>query len=352
MRAKGGAYNARHARTHTAAPAVNSGHAASPGDFPAQVLALVRRHGSHSLAYSALQPGMRYFMRGGGCIAYRSWLGQRCVLGDPIAPPEQVDALLDAFLQGGPALFMQVQRSTADRLRARGYRVTPVGVENEIDTAAFSLAGRSKRDLRHYRNKAAHANLHVQELNDSEATRHSLRPVSDAWLPHKSWFAHELEFLARPYVPHPESGVRLFAATASGHCVAFTVLDPIYRDGAVEGYTVTILRHLPDAPEGACDAINLHVIDRLREEGIPTLSLGVSPFHRIAELARAEGHGAWPVYLVFHALARWGNPIYHFRGLSFHKSRYRAREIPVYTAVPGPFSLLPLFASAKVCRMI
>jgi len=317
-------------------------------------LACVRAFGRHSLAYSVLQPGMLYFGSAThGCIAYRRWLGQTCVLGDPLATPGQASALVAAFLRRFPgALFMQIHAETAALLRAKGYRITPVGVENELDTATFSTAGKRKQDLRHYRNKAVKAGVQVAEMDDSEALRERLRPVSDAWLPMKSWFAHELEFLARTFVPQTEPGVRIFVVLREGTPVAFSMLDPMYDAGRVVGYTVSILRHGHGAPEGACDFINLHVLDRLREEGIPMLSLGVSPFHRVEELARAEGHGAWPVYLVYRMLRRFGDPVYHFHGLSFHKSRYRASEVPVYTAVKGHIGLLPLFASARVCRMV
>lgn len=338
-----------------ALPSPRAYHAAvQPFSDTAAARACVERHGSHSLAFSALQPGMRYFGDPAcGCIAYRAWLGQTCVLGDPIASGDGAPALLDTFLEWrGKAIFMQIHTKTATLLRARGYRITPVGVENEIDTATFSLDGKRKRDLRHYQNKARKTQVLVEERADTAENRTALLPVSRGWLPIKSWFSRELEFLARPFVTDPEPGARLFTASCSGRDIAFTVLDPMYMSGKPAGYTVSILRHLPDAPEGACDYINFHVARRLREEGVPLLSLGVSPFHQMEALARAEGAGAWPVYLTYRALRRWGDPIYHFRGLSFHKSRYRAREVPVYTAVPGPLGLLPLFASAKACRML
>lgn len=317
-------------------------------------LACVRAFGGHSLAYSVLQPGMRYFGSAAcGCVAYRRWLGQTCVLGDPLVASGAVPGLIAAFLARFPrAMFMQIHADTAALLHRLGYRVTPVGVECELDTATFSLVGKRKQDLRHYRNKALKAGVRVVELEDTVSLRAALRPVSDAWLPSKSWFAHELEFLARPFQPEPEPGVRIFVVYDGARPVAFSVLDPMYRDGVVKGYTVSILRHTQDAPEGACDFINLHALALLRDEGIPLLSLGVSPFHRLEELADTEGHGAWPVYLVYRALRRFGDPIYHFHGLSFHKGRYRAHEVPVYTAVRGPIGLLPLYASAKVCRMV
>lgn len=320
----------------------------------AAIHACVSRWGRHSLSYSALQPGMRYFGQPEtGILAYKSWMGQACVLGDPLAPPEAREALIAAFLKKRrSALFMQVGRETASILAAQGQLVTPVGVEGALDTAAFSLFGARKRDLRHYRNKGRAARLLVEELPDTRETRAMLWPLSLQWLRKRSLFSRELAFLARPFTAEPEPGTRIFGARTPGGWCAFTVLDPMQDHGNVTGYCVSILRHSDDAPEGACDCINLHVVEQLRAEGIHTLSLGVSPFHRLEELAQREGRGSLPVYLIFHALHRWGDPIYHFRGLSFHKSRYRAAETPVYTTVPRPLGVLPLFASAKVCGMI
>lgn len=315
---------------------------------------LLQQHGHHSLAFSTLQPNMCFWGdEGTGYVAYRKTLGQYTFLGDPVCPPDERKAFLAAVVERFPrSLFMQVQRATADDLQHLGFRVTPVGVENDIDTRNFSLHGKRKADLRHYRNRAREGGVDVREEVEGKPIRNALLPVCHAWLPLKSWFAHELEFLARPFQTEPEPGTRIFTGRIGEAIVAFVVLDPMYSEGSVTGYTVTILRHLPDAPEGAVDAIVIEVIRKLAEEDIHHLSLGVSPFHRIEELALETGYGAWPVYLLYLGLRRWGDPIYHFRGLSFHKSRYRAAETPVFTAVPGPVSLWPLYASARACRML
>ena len=321
---------------------------------PATRLRIVQRFGHHSLAYSMLQPGMRYWgSPTTGLAAYRKNLGQYTFLGDPACPPESRDTFLAALLTDFPrALFMQIRENTADSLRNLGHHITPVGVENDIDTATFNLRGRRMADLRHYRNKARAGHVSVKEVPDSVALRRALRPVSDAWLPHKSWIGRELEFLARPFTADPEPGVRIFTGTIDGRLVAFVVLDPLYCDGRIIGFTVTILRHFRDIPEGTVDYIVLEAIAALATEGIPLLSLGVSPFHRLEALGARHGVGSPAIFALYQLLRRWGNPIYHFQGLSFHKSRYRAREIPVFTASPGPFGLLPLYASARACRML
>ncbi len=321
---------------------------------PALRLRLVRRFGNHSLAYSMLQPGMRYWGSARrGLAAYRKNLGQCTFLGDPACPPEMLQAFLADLLADFPqALFMQIHEPAARVLRNLGHHITPVGVENDIDTATFTLRGRRMSDLRHYRNKARAGMVTVEEQPDSVALRRALRPVSDAWLPHKSWIGRELEFLARPFTALPEPDVRIFSGRIGEKLVAFVVLDPLYDEGKIAGFTVTILRHFRDTPEGTVDYIILKAITTLAAEGIPLRSLGVSPFHRLEALAEIHGVGSPAIYRLYQLLRRWGNPVYHFRGLSFHKSRYRARETAVFTASPGPFGLLPLYASARACRML
>lgn len=314
----------------------------------------VHAHGRHSLAYALLQPNMEYFGSAElGCIGFRRWLGQCTVLGDPVCPEENKAALLQAFVEHYPnALFMQAQESTTDLLKPLGYGITPVGVENEIDLNTFTLRGRRKGDLRHYRNRAQAGGVTVEELPDTPALRQQLKPISDAWLPLKSWIGHELEFLARPFILESEPGVRIFVGIVAEKIVGFVIMDPMMHNGTCEGYSVTVLRHYHDVPEGTVDYIVLQAMNQFRQEGHIRLSLGVSPFRNIESLAVEKGIGSWPIYNLFRLLNRWGNPIYHFQGLSFHKSRYRAQEDPVYCAVRGRFGLLPLYASARACRML
>src|SRR5438552_349996 len=118
---------------------------------------------------------------------------------------------------------MQIRRETADLLARGNYRIVPVGVENEIDIADYSLMGKCKRDLRHYRNRAIAGGCSVSEEADTPELRNELKSVSDDWLPMKSWFGKELAFLARPYLLEPEPDVRIFVARIEGRAVAFTI---------------------------------------------------------------------------------------------------------------------------------
>ena len=63
----------------------------------------------------------------------------------------------------------------------------------------------------------------------------------------------------------------------------------------------------------------------------PTLRLNLllAPF---VKLELGKYNDDWATKLFFKLSARFGNNIYNFKGLSFHKSKYRGQERPLYWA--------------------
>ena len=321
---------------------------------PAYITDLTLTHGRRSLSFSHGQPGLCYFGDARrGTIAYRDRLGVRIALGDSLCAPERDRALLAEFVDTKRMmLFAQVGDSTAEHLRALGLYVTPIGVDSEIDLARFHLNGKAMRDLRHFRNRAIAGGVEVREETDSATLRATLRPISRDWLKRKSWRGREQEFLVRPLSGRLESGTRVFVGRVNTVAVAFVVFDPMYRDGVCDGYTATILRSERNVPKGTLDFIVLSAMECFRAEGLRRLSLGVSPMHGMREIARVRGHGAAPLYWICRALYRmtW-QPIVNLRGLSFHKSRYRATERPVYIATKGRVGIWEMIALLRACRI-
>ncbi|MHB9079136.1 MAG: phosphatidylglycerol lysyltransferase domain-containing protein [Pirellulaceae bacterium] len=87
------------------------------------------KYGSHCMAYSTLQPGMAYFdLPGVGYIAYVRYLGTSFILSDPVCAPDQLPALIVAFLrQHRSPFFVQVHEHTAGVLqREYGFRVNAI----------------------------------------------------------------------------------------------------------------------------------------------------------------------------------------------------------------------------------
>lgn len=327
---------------------------AVPSERPAGLDALVRRYGSHSLAYSLFQPGLEFFGSAKlGYIAFRKRIGIAVTLGDPLCAPEHVPELVRAFLaEHGRAFFAQVTHKTAIIFRHLDLRLTPLGVDTELSVQHFGLQGKPRQDLRHYLNRARAADVRVREVADSPTFRTKARAISKAWMKTKTVRTRELEFLVRPLSHSPEPGVRIFTAAIDGRMIAYVIFDPMYREGTVEGYVASILRCYPDVPEGTLDTIVLEALAAFRREGIARLSLGVSPLSRLSDIAQVEGRGARPLFWACRALyrQRW-QPILNVRALSFHKSRYRGQEWPVFGASQSPIALWDMVALLRACKI-
>jgi lysylphosphatidylglycerol synthetase-like protein (DUF2156 family) len=315
---------------------------------------LVRRFGSHTLTYALYQPGLTFFGDAQqGYIAFRKCIGVAVALGDPLCPPEATPDLVRAFLNTHDRVFFaQITQKSASILRHLGLRLTPLGVDTELSVPNFSLAGGQHQDLRHYRNRARHAGVRVREMVDSAPLRDLARTISKAWLATKHVSSHELEFLIRPLSPDPEPGVRIFTAIRNGRTIAYVIFDPMFRDGAPEGYVASILRSYPEVPEGTLDCVILHALETFRDEGLSRLSLGVSPLSGLDDVARVEGKGASPLFWACRTLyrQRW-QPILNVRALSFHKSRYRGQEWPVFGASRSPVGLWDMVALLRACKI-
>jgi len=107
----------------------------------------LKRFGRHSMAFSALQPKMRYFdMEGVGYIAYRKQWGSVVCLGDPVCAPEDRDQLLSAFLKKYKSpTFIQVTPPVAALIHEKtGFYATQFGKETLIDLDKWTLSGKKK----------------------------------------------------------------------------------------------------------------------------------------------------------------------------------------------------------------
>ncbi len=81
---------------------------------PAKRFELFRRYGNFTMAYSTLQPELKYFESHGGYLAYDNYWGTTFVLADPVAPVENHAALIEAFLRQFPrTCFCQISKPVA-----------------------------------------------------------------------------------------------------------------------------------------------------------------------------------------------------------------------------------------------
>jgi len=294
------------------------------------------KHGSECMSYSTLQDGMEYFIdEGVGYIAFHtlkhpllSRAGRRFILSDPVAPVSEYERLINNFLADGhDAIFYQISHEFASALaRARGIKVNEMGVEWDIDVSKFSTKGKDKAQLRHWINKALKENVEVVESKMEPQFETALKKLSDNWLKRKGG---EAKFITRPVVFHDEPGVRLFLARREGRIIGMTVFDPLHRDGKLTGYYHNMSRAEEDAPHGTTDLMTAKAMEIFKAEGVPMISLGMSPF---CELEDKEFKSSVAIRSLFRFMYEHCGYIYPAKGNYFHKSRYGGVSRKIYLA--------------------
>jgi len=321
----------------------------------------LKQHGREALAYATLQEGMEYFVDADGYLAYTSVehpvfarKTKRIVLSDPVCAPDHYARLVGHFLEHSPrAAFAVISEKCAEALRGLGFKVNCVGYEPEISIQTYNTKGNWKElDLiKRARNEAKREGIVIREENGAGLNKHDFDAVSAKWISTKKVNDREIWIYARRPVFGHEEDVRKFVAyDKEGHVTGFAFYDPMYRDGKVFGYSANISRCDEQRFGRLATAVHMEAVEKFKAEGKEVLNLLLAPFVKLELGKYNEDFGT---RLFFKLSARFGNNIYNFKGLSFHKSKYRGQEKPLYWASN---SLLPsndvylAFLSADITR--
>lgn len=306
----------------------------------------IRRHGNGSLAYATLQQGMEYFIHELGYIAFITTTHpvfarkpKRIVLTDPVCDPKDTQALVAAFLKEYPsAVFGVVSEHCAGLLRTMGFKVNCVGYEPELPVQSYNTLGNWKEldMIKRARNEAKREGITIREVDIAEVPIDQLQALSSKWLQGKKVNDREIWIYARRPVYQHEPDVRKFVAfDKEGTAIGYVFYDPMYHDEKVVGYSANIVR-CDEARYGRlATSIHMVAMEVFKPEGVETLNLMLCPFTNLEKGIYADDlMTKW----FFQISQRFGGEIYNFKGLAFHKSKYRGHEKPVYYASN---SLLP-----------
>lgn len=310
--------------------------------------ACLRQFGSHALSFCTMQPGMSYFeVPGVGYIAYAKYWGMRFALGEPVCPPHLAHAMLDAFLDRHPdAVFVQVGKRVVDHLHARhGYYGTQFGSEARIDLAGWSLRGARKQVVRTAINAARQDGIEIREGGFD----HDVRRVSDAWIRTRRCKNNEIRFLIRPMIVDYREGTRYFYAYRGGEAVGFVFFDPIYRDARLAGYVPNISRSSANFRQGLWYALMAHALARFQEEGVPCVSLGLTPLMLASDVEPQESR---PLRATLAVIRERMDFLYNFKGLEFAKSRFEGQVEKTYCCHRRALPALAMTAMFRLTRII
>jgi lysylphosphatidylglycerol synthetase-like protein (DUF2156 family) len=308
----------------------------------------LQQHGREGIAYATLQAGMEYFITERGYVAYTrvrhpllARRAKRIVFSDPICAPADLADLIRSFLAQDPrAAFGVISEKCAAVLRPMGFKVNCIGYEPLIPIQTYNTRGNWKElDLiKRARNETRREGVRIREEDGDRLRQRSdeLRALSTKWVASKKINDREIWLYARRPVFDHEEGVRKFVAYDADQRVAgFAFYDPMYRAGEVFGYSANIVRCDEQRFGRLATALHMEAMEAFKPEGKEVLNLLLAPF---VKLDCGQFNEDWGARLFFTLSARFGNGIYNFNGLSFHKSKYRGTERPLYFASN---SLLP-----------
>lgn len=321
-----------------------TGHEAStldPASKWAMLAPFIRRNGRDALSYATLQQGMEYFVHDDlGYIAFTTATHpvfarqpKRIVLADPVCTEENVEALVRAFLHEHPrAVFGVISERCAGVLRPLGFKANCVGYEPELPVQTYNTNGNWKDlDLiKRARNEARREGITIREVDIASVPAGQLHALSQNWIKGKKVNDREIWVYARRPVYETEPDVRKFVAfDRDGVAVGYAFYDPMYRDGKVYGYAANTVRCDESRYGRLATAIHMTAIEAFRPEGIEIMNLCLCPFTGIDKGAYCDDLATdW----FFKLSARYGGELYNFKGLSFHKSKYRGSEKLLYYA--------------------
>lgn len=311
-------------------------------------IACLKQFGSHSMAFSTLQPDMSYFdVPGVGYIAYACHWGMRFALADPVCHPHHRSLMLDRFLARFPnALFIQVSKPVVDHLHLRyGYYGTQFGSESKVDLAGWSTRGAKKQIIRTAINQARNQGIDIHE----SGFNHDVKKISEAWIQTRRCKNNEIRFLIRPMLVDYRDGTRYFYAYHHGEAVGFVFFDPVYLGGRLAGYVPNISRSSANFKQGLWYALMAHAMEVFKAEGVSYIDLGLVPLMMASEIEPQESRLLRGVMDIIRERMDF---LYNFKGLEFAKSRFQGTVAKTYcchhSAMPG----LAMTAMFRLTRII
>lgn len=316
-------------------------------------------HGEGSMAFSSLQPNLKFFMDDE--LGFMPFLrldhffwapkGLNVIIGDPICAPEVFDRLFKNYLKScgfSSTAFLHLSDYYAKKLASMGYKVNQMGVEHMLHLPDFDvrLPGSKYSHVRRWRNKSQKSGVIVKEQSFGEIPIEHIEHVNACWLESKG--GAELIGLNRPLRIEDKKDVRYFWAYHNDKMVGFAFFDPMYLKGKVNGYIHNIARLTPDAPHGTNDLIILEAIRAFKYEGIERFSLGLSPLADVDDRELPHNKNFSSLFKFMYEKCQF---VYPFKGNYFHKQKYHADQTKVYVALlpeSNPYRLLGVFKALNV----
>jgi lysylphosphatidylglycerol synthetase-like protein (DUF2156 family) len=260
------------------------------------VLHLLAEHGDHSSAFLTFNDGTEHYLDPAidGFVAYRpAGRGHVVQLCGPVAEPGDRARLLESFRRWARAqkrrvTAVQLLRDDGELYARSGFTVNQFGTSYGVDLEQFTLRGTRFMKLRNKLKRSKRLGVTVEELAPAERPAAELAAVDRDWLRSKGRLAKELEFMVGERAGRGDSQRRVFVARHEGATIAYVTYSPVH--GARPGWLYDLTRRRPDSPPGTVELIFHTALERLQDEGVRWLHLGLTPYVGFAHENEIPGY--------------------------------------------------------------
>jgi phosphatidylglycerol lysyltransferase len=287
-----------------------------------KVLALLKRHGWNATSFQILEDGFRYWFDGDdACVAYVDTGHAWVAAGSPVAAPERLASVAEAFVRAGREASRRVSFfATEARFEpGPGIRSFLIGEQPVWDPAGWPDIVSKSRNLRDQLKRARAKGVTVRAASPEEVAAGPLRAAVGQLM--ARWLAARplapMGFLVdvQPFLFAEER--RYFVAERGFTLVGFLAAVPVYTRN---GWLLEDLLRDSAAPNGTTELLVDAAMTALALEGSPYVTLGLAPL-------------AGPVS-GFLGLARDRlAALYDFRGVHAFRAKLQPRAWdPIYLA--------------------
>jgi lysyl-tRNA synthetase, class II len=301
----------------------------------AAAVALVRRHGSDTLAYFKLRRDKYYLFSPdrSAFVGYRVENGVLLVSGDPVGPDTALPALMRELSDFAERRALKIAAlGVSERLRPLfeqlGLRSLYIGDEAIVDTGAFSLEGRAIRKVRQSVSRLEKAGfaVEIREVSTLDvSTLAELERVSDEWRrgePERG-FSMALDELC---CAEQADTVVVIARDSSDVVRAFLQFVPSYGRPAM---SLSSMRRERTTPNGLTEFLLVRAIELLRERDVREISLNFAAFARIVHEPRGVAQRAARRFILF------GDRFFQIESLYRFNAKFFPRWEPRYFMFDG-----------------
>lgn len=315
-------------------------------------LRAVALHGDFSLAYSAaVQTNLACFGDASGYIAFGRKMNGAFALGDPVAAHAERPRLIRMFVAAaGDPCFVQVGAESATTLAGLGYTVNRMGIDTRLSLSAGTFAGKRNETVRYSERWLLKQGFALVDETHSESARDHVEAMSERWRATRIVRRREMQFLNRPFRAALGPGMRRFMLLdPAGEPAALLDLDPLHRDGEVVGYTTSFKRKLPGVTPHAEIGLTKFAADRIRDEGMRFMTLGLSPLAAIEPAGFRESALLRRAFGMLHSSSWINRRIFNLQGQAAFKRRFHGAEEPVYIAFRR-LSVIQMLGLLRLCK--